>query len=166
MSNGGLVQNTVSQYPNTRYEGQVDKATVGSNQGRYILKDGNVGFGLAVVQGANDDEVISPTATGQQFRGVTVRNLDVNNNDSNVANYEQDKPITFRNMGYITVLTEVAVTKDDAAYFRHTASGGNTTIGAWRNDADTATADAVTGAFFNESAGAGELVELCLPNFY
>lgn len=163
---GAVVQNAVNQYPNARYEGQIDKATVGSNQGRYILKDGVVGFGLAVVQGTNDDEVISPTATGGQFRGVTVRNLDVNNNDSNVANYLQDKPITIRNFGYITVKTEVAVTKDDPVYFRHTANGGLTTIGAFRNDADTTNADAVTGAYFNESAGAGELVEICLPNFY
>lgn len=167
LPNGGIIQSTVNQYPNTRYEGQIDVANVGSNLGGLVLKSSDVGFGLAVVQGTNDTEVKVATATGGTFRGVTVRNLDVNNSETTgLASYKQDLPITIRNFGYIVVKTEVAVSKDDPVYFRHTANGGLSTLGAFRNDADTAKADAVTGAFFAESAGAGELVRICLSKLF
>lgn len=164
---GGIIQSGVyAQYANEVLEGQISKASLGNNISM-VLKDGNVGFGLALVQGTNDNEAISPTATGGVFRGVTVRNLNVNNNDTTkTAEYLEDTFVTLRNFGTIVVKTEVAVSKDDAVFFRHTASGANTTIGAFRNDADTATADAITGARFNGSADAGELVEIILPTIY
>lgn len=164
---GGFVQNTVQLYPNARYEGQIDTATVGANSGSHILRGSDVGFGLAVVQGTSDIDVKVATATGGVFRGVTVRNLDVNNSEgTKQALYKEDRPVTIRNFGHIIVKTEVAVDRDDPVYFRHTASGDLTTLGAFRNDADTNKADAITGAYFTESAGAGELVRICLPRFY
>lgn len=166
-ANGGFIQSTVSQYPNTRYEGQIDTATVGSNLASLVLKDSDVGFGLAVIQGAADNEVVVPTSTGGVFRGVTVRNLDVNNDDATqTALYKQDRFLTVRNFGYIVVKAEVAVSKDDPVFFRHTANGALDTLGAFRNDADTANADEITGAKFAESAEAGELVRIVLPTFY
>lgn len=164
---GGVIQSTVDLYPNARYEGQIDVASVGSNLGGLVLKDSDAGFGLAVVQGTNDNEVKVATATGGTFRGVTVRNLDVNNDEATgLATYKQDEPITIRNFGYIVVKTEVSVSKDDPVYFRHTANGALSTIGAFRSNGDTSRADSVDGAYFAESAGAGELVRICLPKIY
>jgi len=163
---GGIVQSgAYAQYMNEVLAGQISKASIGNNISM-VLKDSNVGFGLAVVQGTNDNDAKVPAGAGGKFRGVTVRNLNVNNNDANVGEYLQDTFVTLRNFGTIIVKTEVAVVKDEPVFFRHTASGGNTVIGAFRNDADTATADVITGARFNASAGAGELVEIILPTIY
>jgi len=162
---GGIIQSSYAQYMDEVLEGQISKASIGNNISA-VLKDGNVGFGLAVVQGATDGQVVSPTATGGTFRGITVRNLEVVNNESGVAEYQADDFITLRNFGTIIVKTEVAVVKDAPVFFRHTAGAGGTVIGAFRSDADTATADLITGARFNASAGAGELVEVILPSIY
>lgn len=164
---GTAVQNTFEQYPNERYEGQVDTLEVGNNIGNAVAEGGDIAFGLAVVQGTADNQVKIATATGGTFRGITVRNLSISNDGTTgLAAYAEDAPITYRNFGSIVVVAEVAVSKDDPVYFRHTAGAGGTVLGSLRNDADTATADQITGAFFAESAAIGELVRVTLPNIY
>lgn len=163
---GGVVQTAYAQYMDEAKVGQVSKASLGNNISM-VLKDSSVGFGLALVQGATDGQCIVPTATGGVFRGVSVRNLAVNNDDTSlVGTYLEDDFITLRNFGTIMVITEDAVTKDAAVFFRHTSGAGGTVIGSFRSDADTATADEITGARFNATAGAGELVEIILPSIY
>ncbi len=162
---GTTVQTSYDQYMDKRYAGQIDTASIGDNISM-IIKGSNVGFGLAVVQDTADGNCKVATATGGTFRGVTVRNLNVNNSDAGVGEYLENAPISLRRFGEIVVLTEVAVTKDDAVFFRHTANGTLDTLGAFRDDADTAKADAITGATFAESVGAGELVRIKLPTIY
>lgn len=60
-------------------------------------------------------------------------------------------PMTVIEDGDVLVEVEGAVAFDDQAYCRHTASGANTGIGAWRNDADSNNAVIVTGAKFRSS---------------
>lgn len=155
------------QYPEARYEGQIDTLEVGNNIGHAFAEGGDLAFGLAVCQGTADNQVLLATATGGAFRGITVRNNSVSNDSTTgLAAYAEGEAVTIRNFGSIVVLTESAVTKGDTVYFRHTAGAGGTTIGAIRGDADTASADAITGAYFAESAGAGELVRITLPTIY
>lgn len=165
---GGTVQSgAFEQYPNERYEGQIDTLEVGNNIGYAFAEGGDLPFGLAVVQGTADNQVKLATATGAKFRGITVRNLSVaNDTTTGLAAYAETEAVTYRNFGSIVVVAEVAVTRDDPVFFRHTAGAGGTVIGSLRNDADTATADQITGAYFAESAAIGDLVRLTLPTIY
>lgn len=67
--------------------------------------------------------------------------------------------------GRIWVRVEEAVAPGEAVYFRHTASGPNTFLGRFRNDADTATATLVANAsWVKGSSGAGiALLDINLP---
>lgn len=165
---GGTVQTgAFEQYPNERYEGQIDTLEVGNNIGHAFAEDSDLPFGLAVVQGTADNQVKLAVATGGDFRGITVRNLSVSNDSATgLAAYADGEAVTYRNFGSIVVVAEVAVTKDDPVFFRHTAGAGGTVIGSLRNDADTATADAITGAYFAETAAIGDLVRITLPTIY
>jgi hypothetical protein len=62
--------------------------------------------------------------------------------------------------GSLGAYVEVAVTPDDKVFWRHTASGGNTVLGAFRNDSDGGTAIEAKGLRFNTSASAGGAAEL------
>ena len=161
---GGIVQTNYNQYMDEAYAGQISKASLGNNISM-VQKVSPVGFGLAVVQGTEDGECISPTATGAVFRGVTVRNLNINNNEANIGEYQVDEFVAIRNFGSIMVIAESNVAKDGDVYFRHTAGTGSV-LGSFLATADTATADRIVGARFNGTALAGELVEIILPSIY
>ncbi len=67
--------------------------------------------------------------------------------------------------GRVWVVVEEAVAVGDDVYFRHTAGGGGSELGAFRNDADTASCDQLTQAnWLVGSSGAGvALLEVNIP---
>lgn len=123
-------------------------------------------FGLAVVKrtgaGTTDRSCMLPSAAGQILLGIAERQTQLTNP---VAPDDKIAPLSIMSVGHQGtwyVKVEVDVDAEDPAFFRHTASGSNTLLGAWRNDADTATADAATGCKFKTSALAGNIAELYL----
>lgn len=71
------------------------------------------------------------------------------------AVYDPDQPFPVY-WGPIVVDTEDAVAQGGQVYFRHTASGANTSLGKCRSDGDSSTADALTGwRYKTGTSGAG-----------
>lgn len=66
-------------------------------------------------------------------------------------------------IGAIYVFPEVAVTPADAVYVRIASGAGGTVLGAFRTDADTASAVLVTGAKWRTKSAAGAPAVLVLP---
>ena len=121
------------------------------------VSEGGYGFGLAVVRGTADNQAKLPSATGQDFQGVSVYTLGAYAQSDDVSAYGDEEVSTVLKKGFIWVITEEAVVPGDDVFFRHTAGAGGTVIGSFRSSADTATADQITGATFESTAGAGEI---------
>lgn len=128
---------------------------------RNVVQVGGIAFGLFVARQA-DGKVKLPTtgtevtATGEGFA------LRDPTKEYSSAGYDNGDLVPVMRSGYVWVETEGAVTEEGAVYARHTANGGNTTLGKTRGDTDSGNAAAVPNArFISSTAGAGmALVEV------
>lgn len=80
--------------------------------------------------------------------------------DSYPPSYAPGDMVNIMRAGRIWTKAEVAVTKHDPVYVRVTANGALNTLGAVRNDADTANAELVSGARFMDDAAEGAAVRI------
>lgn len=115
--------------------------------------------------------VIHPTAiTGFTLAGVVEKKrneelkgeldfLDVVDSTQEMY-YPPNTPIPVMIKGVMYVYSEVAVNPLSPVFTRAVASGGNTVLGRFRNNADTDGAFAVLGARFTEAISAAGLVPL------
>lgn len=71
------------------------------------------------------------------------------------CNYVDGEPVSILRKGDIWVVTEEALSEGDDVYVRITSGAGGSTLGAFRNDADTASAVLVTGAKVRRDAASG-----------
>lgn len=97
-----------------------------------------VSFGLMVRQGTTAEQMQNFSAAAQDVIGVTVHRHTEKAKTTGTAEEiaaTGGKADVLRK-GRIWVVTEEAVALTDDVYFRHTAKGGNTTIGAFRTDSD------------------------------
>ncbi|MCG8433481.1 MAG: hypothetical protein MJA83_05575 [Gammaproteobacteria bacterium] len=119
------------------------------NKSRYIRSYANgdaaaVGFGLLVRADATnpEEQFQNFSATSQVPLGVTVHQQA--QQDPSLAGTGAVallETVGILRQGRIWVFVEEAISVGDAVFFRHTAGGGGSEIGAFRTDADTATAD-------------------------
>jgi len=128
---------------------------------------GKLFFGrMAVVNTTNEGLAAHPSAASQRPLGVVMHShATVSKEDGLDAGYAQRETANVLRKGYIWVVIEETIAIGDSVFFRHTASGGNTKLGAFRNDADTATCDQVTNARWVKGGSAAEglaLLELTL----
>lgn len=131
-----------------------------------------VPFGFGVVKRAAQADTVEqagvPTATADvtaRARGIAIKDETRRGPQAGlVGGYEALDPMTLLKRGRIWVPVEAAVTQDGAAFCRF-AAGTFAALGAWRADADTATAVAFPTAVFRTSTtGAGfAIVEVNLP---
>lgn len=85
--------------------------------------------------------------------------------DTDGVVYGANRVASVMRQGEIFVEVEDAVTAGGSVFYRHTANGPLTQLGAIRSDADTANAAQLAGARFKSSASAGGLaiVEVNIP---
>ena len=107
--------------------------------------------------------MVKPSATGQDFIGITQRRTIVD--PLTVLGATDGIPATdpanVKTSGRIWVHAEVAIALGDGVFFRHTAGGGGSVVGRFRNDADTASADEITTAkWLSTTGGVDELALL------
>lgn len=126
---------------------------------RFNEESSKIGYGLMVRQGTAPEQIQNFGATGQQIAGVTVhRHTEKAKGTGTAAEIEADggKADVLRK-GRIWVVVEEAISLGDGVFYRHTAGGGGSVIGAFRTDADTATADDVSTScrWLTETTGAG-----------
>lgn len=123
---------------------------------------GAIPFGRGVTKVIGEDNQIQlPDGTDNTFHGVsTLTQVKEQALTTGLVEYEDKSPVNVLRKGKIHVFAEEAIDPDtDSPFFRHTASGGNTEIGRFRTDTDTATAVAVPNArFVTSTTGAGLVV--------
>ncbi len=151
-----MPQMSISADPAVAFEGQIAYPMLPRVVlTRFVDQVGGIGFGIAVVR-AGDQTVKVATAGADitnAFEGFAVRQ---EVRETNGAGYSDKDPIPVLRRGYIWVAVEGAVTEEGAVFVRTAASGANTTIGAARADADSASATVVPNAkFVTSTTGAG-----------
>lgn len=106
--------------------------------------------GTAMVVGSSDTNAKNPTSAAEaaKFLGVATYLMSLEPNVTGTTEYAIGDMVNFVKRGDIWVAVEVAVAVGDPAFIRYTANGGNTQLGAFRNDADTARAFQIPGAMF------------------
>ena len=126
-----------------------------------VNPSGKLFFGRMAVVGASEGVAAHPSAASQRPLGVVMHShAIVSKEDGLDAGYGAKETANVLRKGYVWVVIEETVAIGDAVYFRHTASGGNTKLGAFRNDADTATADQLTNARWVRGGTAAEGIAL------
>lgn len=161
-----LIQTSVSA---TMPKGFAGFATDISSESSCINTEASaaIPFGVVVVgntasaQLTNPQGVKLPTASGDVVIGITAW-APVTSNDIDTTNdgLRPGRMMRVVGAGRVLVKVENAVVKDARPFFRITANGGNTQLGAIRADADSANAVELKGAYFEESGAAGSLVWL------
>jgi hypothetical protein len=168
--------------PNTNYNFISD--TLGFEGGRasnrlimtrsgYNATNAVLPFGRPVSFTGNNREVGIPTATGATIAGILLlsRQYEDAIDAQGHSGYPSKESVLMLVEGDILVRAEEDILHDDAVFFRHTASGANTVLGRFRNDANTATCDELPNASFFPLydrvdsaviARAGELVGLSI----
>jgi hypothetical protein len=113
-------------------------------------------FGVGVVKRASPADGVEqcgvPTATADvtaRPRGIAIHDVTRRGPQGGLAGgYEIGDPVSYLKQGRIWVVVEGTVTQDSAAFCRFAAGAGGTILGAFRADADTATAVAFPTAVF------------------
>lgn len=165
----GFVQTTYTINTGQAYAGLITDISAVTRIDSFENTSGApIDFGLAVIRDpANEAGALLPTAPGDQFLGITVRELARENiapiGSGQTAYVNGDIMNVLRTNGRIWVLVEDAVTAGGNVFFRTTAPGSEQ-LGAFRSDADGGDADQVEGAIFDTGAAAGELAVVLLGN--
>ena len=110
--------------------------------------------------------VAKPTATGTRILGVSVLNFQrilTWDNTLSAFKYADGDMVTLIEEGDVVMYAEVAVDPGDPVWFRHTADGGLTRIGALGKATGTGK-DLLPGAKFLDKTSAPGLVRLSLPD--
>jgi hypothetical protein len=138
---------------------------------RFNRNGSAIPFGLALVKGTGDRDVKLPVggSVAADFLGLAEFTHAYKNYDLAAGlGIPNGGMVDLARKGRYLVQVEVNVAVGDQAYFRIAANGGNTQLGAWRNDVDNATTDhavIATGVKFLTAASAGGLavIDLNLP---
>lgn len=134
-----------------------------------VNPSGKLYFGrAAVVVNSNEGLSAHPSAASQVVLGIVAHShATESKQDGDEPNYAAKETANVLRKGYIWVQIEETIAIGDAVFFRHTANGvGKLRLGAFRNDADTATCDQLSGARWVRGGTAAEgiaLLEINLP---
>lgn len=121
-----------------------------------VAEGSDINFGLAVVRGTADNQAKLPSATGQAFLGITEYTTAWAADASDIHLYQENREMNVFDFGRIYAICEDGCSPGDDVFFRHT-TGTGTTIGAFRTDDDTNTADQIAGATWETTTAAGAL---------
>jgi hypothetical protein len=120
------------------------------------------GIMVAYASSPASDKVILPTASigsaGGQIAGIVLHEHDVDTiglqTETTDLIFKVGAGMTLLQKGRVYVTPEVAVVQGDPVYYRITANGGNTQVGAFTNTDDGAHTDLLKGARFESSTDA------------
>lgn len=123
-------------------------------------------FGVAVLAGTNVNGCKLPAASGDiaKLLGIASHTIGYRNFDATDA-IPNKCEVNVTRRGMVWVAAEGAVTAGNTAFVRYASGSGGSQKGAFRADADTATAGSATGFIFRDTLAAAGLcrVELNLP---
>lgn len=162
------------------YEGQIVNAEPSAKTNRTVKSSAFVADatlpkdlppGRAVVPSnpatpASEDRVIACERAYQAasetpiFMGISFRTLTGQAADDGTSSVEEGEEANILKSGVIAVKVEDAVTAWSKPFIRVKKSGANVDLGAFRSDADTATAVEAANMVFLEHGAAGDLVKV------
>ena len=144
------------------FEGQ--RANLGlTNITSKVAEGSDIAFGRAVVRGTADNQALLPSTTGEDFMGVTELTTAWAETGTDLHLYTENREMNLIDFGEIWVYTEQAVVPGDPVFFRHTVNTAPLDIiGRFRKDLDTDKADAIPGATFETTTGAGGIAKIHL----
>lgn len=156
------VQTTYASVRPVAFEGM--RANLGlTNITSKVAEDSAVPFGRAVTRGTADNQCKLPTATGEDFLGVSEMTSAWSENSDDLHVYEEYREVNIVDFGSIWVYTEQSVVPGNSVFFRHTADTAPLDVlGRFRKDSSGGDADQVLGATFETTAAAGELARIKL----
>ena len=103
-----------------------------------------IAFGLGVIFGTDPEKQFARFSGAGTLAGILVHKQNrANPGLLTTLGIEQNEVASLLRNGRIWVVVEETIVVGDAVFVRHTTGGGGTQIGAFRNDADTATAQTV-----------------------
>lgn len=143
------------------FEGQLQESPNRDCLSRVWENATSAPYGIAVARGTDPDLEVdhAPDAAGDILGVLSHSHAnEVGADDLNQA--DQGKLVNVLHQGRVLVKVEDACTPASSVFVRVAAGGGGTQLGAFRTDADTATARAASGMRFLTSAGAGGLAVL------
>jgi len=130
------------------------------NDSNYVISRANeeafgLEYGLGVIEGTADDQMLAVTNAAQPLLGVTAHSHanEVGADDLNLI--DANKMGNVLRQGTIYVQVEDTVVKGGVPFVRVVAGGGGSLLGAFRSDGDTASARALTLARYATGAAAG-----------
>ncbi len=109
--------------------------------------------------GTTDRSVKLPNGAAQEVMGITGFSHFSESFDTALAGddaIKQNEAANLLRKGTVWVTVEAAVVAGDPVFFRHTAGGGGSVLGRFRNDADTASADQIASARFVTTQAAAD----------
>jgi hypothetical protein len=144
-------QTSYDLHPAIGFPGQIARPSQFQNvDDAFVEPSAGLAPGLAVIRGTADNEAAALTETGE-ILGVTVARA-----ARESADFAEGEVAGVMTKGRIYVEVEDAVEAGDQAFARFSGSG---TAGAFRSDADTASARLFPGVY-RTSAGAGGIAVL------
>lgn len=165
----GIPQTTYNAQPAVAIAGMQADAMRSDTISRIAKTD--LGFGLAVMTvTADDTQCDKPGSSAAVILGVTVYDAALPpagslNGSAYAGAYAAGMEVRILRKGRIWVIAEQNVDPTLAVYARHTANGGNTTLGKFRVDIDTANAVLLANAKWLSTTTAGglALLEINIP---
>jgi hypothetical protein len=148
------VQIAVANQPTHAFAGTVNRCVKPLTLSRICDEAGGIGFGVFVVRSSDDRKVKLPSSAGELQTGLIGIAPADRTKQYNPVGYGLGEDLGFLLGGAVYVITEEPVTQGEAVYVRHTANGGNTQLGAARNDGDSGTCELVAGCKYLETTTA------------
>jgi hypothetical protein len=144
-------QTSYDLHPAIGFPGQIANPSQFQNvDSAFVEPSAGLAPGLAVIRGTADNQAAALTSGGE-ILGVTVARA-----ARETADFAENEVVGVMTKGRIYVEVENAVSAGAQAYARHDSSGaGGNTVGAFRSDADTASARLFPGVFVTSTSGAG-----------
>jgi hypothetical protein len=140
-----ITQSTYPRFMAPAFEGMIAEGTPCTKLTK-IAEGGDVPFGIAVVRGTADEQAMIPTAGGQDFVGLTVRDSAVEGAGPNTAHFADQKPMAVLIEGAIWALCLNGALAGDGVSFDSTSGGLGVVVG-----------DLVQNATWETTTAAGEL---------
>ena len=140
-----ITQSTYPRFMAPAFEGMIADGTPCTTITK-IAEGGDIPFGTAVVRGTADDQAMTPTAGGQDFVGITLRDAAVEGAGPDTSHYADMRPMAVLIEGAIWALCLDGALAGDALSFDSASGGLGVAVG-----------DLVQNATWETTTAAGEL---------
>lgn len=159
-----MSQTSYSRNYGERFAGQLSDGGRARQTSKLNAEGASLPAGVAVVE-FSEGKIDLMDATNDVVAGIVVHTMatDVNGLSASSSNgelYRDGQMVPVLEEGAIMVRVEEAIAVGDPVYVRFASGAGGSQLGAFRNDADTATCRLLKGAYWITGASGAGVAEL------